>query len=89
MSAHYLNGAWPWCIHRIGLGDQSREDKFVWTDHSAADFLNWAQGQPDNHVLDDGDNMDGSTQAVDDEDVVEIRAGDGFWNGTCTAVDLY
>ena len=33
-------------------------------------------------MLDDTDNLEGSdqTKGVDDEDVVELRSGDGWWN---------
>ena len=64
----------------IGLNDNTREGRWTWLDGSATDFHNWSPGQPDNHVLDGSDNLEGSDQTIDDEDVVELRSGDGWWN---------
>merc|ERR1712106_570485 len=37
-----VSGAW------IGLNDLSHENTFVWADGSAAHYVNWADGQPNN-----------------------------------------
>ncbi|MGB3591833.1 MAG: LamG-like jellyroll fold domain-containing protein [Nonlabens sp.] len=49
----------------IGLTDSANEGIYVWEDGTAATYLNWATGEPNN---------------VNNEDHTEIIVGSGLWN---------
>ena len=70
----------------IGLADLSQEGRFVWSDGSATDFLNWEPGQPDNYRM-DGSETPNEGGVAGDEDVVELDCrpingpgSEGQWN---------